>query len=65
MNEQALARSGAGMTIPTSLTERLEAEREQLEERLGQVNVVLALLQRNPEAQELLNAVTKLGHFGL
>lgn len=62
---QAVARSaGLGTILPQSLTQKLEAERKQLEERLTQVNDVLDELTKNPEAQALLDAVTKLGHFG-
>ena len=59
---QGLERPGQVITL--SLTERLEAERHQLERRLKQVNEALDALHANPEAQKLFDAVTKLGHFG-
>ena len=59
-----LSPQSTGQIVPTSLTEKLENERHQLEQRLGQVNEALNALHDNPEAQKLFDAVAKLGHLG-
>ena len=42
-----------------TLTERLEAERRTLEDRLAQVNKLLEALKNNPGFQELFDLISK------
>ena len=53
-----------GQIVPATLTERLDAERVQLEKRLKQINEALGELRANPESQRLLDSIAKLGHLG-
>lgn len=57
------AQIGSIAANPPSLTERLEAERQHLSDRLTEIDVVLARLKANPEIQDLFDAVTRLGHL--
>ena len=68
MNEQSLARSIAGQAevvglMPTSTTDRLKGEKERLEQRLDAVNEAISALEKNPEIQNAIDAISKLGHF--
>ena len=50
-------------TIRTpSLTENLRNEKQELEQRLEQVNAVLVLLEGNAELQNTLDTLAKLGY---
>lgn len=44
-----------------SLTEMMTERKARLENELAEVNKVLAGLERNPEAAELLNSISRLG----
>jgi hypothetical protein len=44
-----------------SLTEQMTMRKAQLEQQLEEVNKVLAGLEKNPEAAELFNAISRLG----
>ena len=44
-----------------SLTEQMQERKQRLEQELAEVNKVLAGLERNPEAAELLNSISRLG----
>jgi hypothetical protein len=47
-----------------SLSERLDRERERLEERLAEIKRLQSAFERNPEMQELLDCVARLGNLG-
>ena len=49
--------------MPTSTTDRLQSEKERLEQRLAAVNEAIAALESNPEIQAAIDAISKLGHF--
>ena len=53
----------AGQIMPASTTDRLNGEKERLEQRLDAVNEALAALEANPEIQNAIDAISKLGHF--
>ena len=53
---------GFAAARPASLTERLRSEKQQLEQRLKEINNVLNSLEKNPETQSVLDAVARLGH---
>jgi len=62
----ALERTGAREDtplMPTSTTERLKGEKERLEQRLEAVNEAIGALEANPEIQNAIDAISKLGHF--
>jgi hypothetical protein len=69
MNENAIYNYGQGAVgscPPTeyrapSLTEQMIMRKAQLESQLAEVNTVLAGLEKNPEAAELFNAISRLG----
>lgn len=63
-NQVELAGSHAIEARPRSLTERLTDEKSRLEVRLAEIDQVLSGLKKNPETQELFDAIAKLGHFG-
>jgi len=65
MNSQGLVAAGQCETqlMPTSTTDRLNSEKERLEQRLEAVNEAIAALQANPEIQNVIDAISKLGHF--
>lgn len=46
-----------------TLTNRLEGQKEELENKLKQVNEVLTMLEKSPETQQVLDAVYKLGMY--
>lgn len=46
-----------------TLTERLESEKRQLEERLEKVTSVLESLRAHPETTEILDSIAGLGHL--
>lgn len=48
----------ASLSRPT-ITNRLKGEKEQLEKRLTDVNKAIELMEKNPEFQELLDALGK------
>ena len=63
---QALMREqteSVGQLMPTSTTDRLKGEKERLEQRLDAVNEAIAALEANPEIQNAIDAISKLGHF--
>ena len=49
--------------MPTSTTDRLEGEKDRLEQRLKAVNEAITALESNPEIQNAIDALSKLGHF--
>ena len=55
--------SSSGMPIQNSVEQRLLREKKNLDQRLEQVNKALALLEKNPEVKEILNAVSEITHF--
>ena len=65
MNSQGLVTAGQAETqlMPTSTTDRLKSEKERLEQRLEAVDHAIATLEANPEIQNALDAISKLGHF--
>jgi len=65
MNGQGLVAAGQCETalMPTSTTDRLNSEKERLEQRLVAVNEAIEALKRNPEIQNAIDAISKLGHF--
>ena len=65
MNQGLIAAGSTGETLlmPTSTTDRLQSEKERLEQRLNQVNQAIAALEQNPEIQNAIDAISKLGHF--
>ena len=65
MNGQGLVATGQCETalMPTSTTDRLNSEKERLEQRLVAVNEAIEALERNPEIQNAIDAISKLGHF--
>lgn len=44
----------------STLTERLERQKENLEKNLGEVNKALDILKENPKMQTLLDIVSKV-----
>jgi len=65
MSTQGLIGAGQCETalMPTSTTDRLNSEKERLEQRLEAVNEAISALERNPEIQNAIDAISKLGHF--
>lgn len=65
MSTQGLVAGGQCETtlMPTSTTDRLTSERERLEQRLEAVNRAIEALEKNPEIQRVIDAISKLGHF--
>ena len=63
----ALARAGSAdceaQLMPTSTTDRLKGEKERLEQRLAAVDEAIGALEANPEIQNAIDAISKLGHF--
>lgn len=57
------ARCEAQMPTQMSLTSKLKTQKEDLIKRLEQVNNVIDLLEKNPETQTILDAITKLGVY--
>ena len=65
MYEQGLTTAGqceVGLTA-VSTTDRLKGEKERLEQRLDAVNEAIAALEHNPQIQNAIDAISKLGHF--
>ena len=48
--------------MPT-LSDRLQGEKERLEQRLREVNEAIAALDSSPEVKAAVDAIAKLGHF--
>jgi len=46
-----------------SLTERLNAQKEEHTRRLEEINTVLKTLEENPKLQEVLDQLTKYGLY--
>ncbi len=46
---------------PPSVTEKLEQERRELELRLKAINELLEQLKANPETQQIIDSLAKLG----
>lgn len=65
MSTQGLVAAGRCETelMPTSTTDRLNNEKERLEQRLEAVNAAIEALESNPEIQNAIDAISKLGHF--
>ena len=64
MNERAMVEScGQDMIRPSSVTEKLEARKKQLEDDLERVNSALEKLQANPEIAEAVDAISKVGYL--
>ena len=67
MNDYNMAQgaiAAPGMPVeyrPPSLTEQMKARKVLLEQQLEQVNIVLAGLEKNPDAAELFDAISRLG----
>ena len=53
------ANSGLGMITRPTLRQRLEGERETLQERLRELDVILSAMAANPEAAALIDLVFK------
>ena len=51
----------AGMDVRLSVTEKLRAQKQALEEQLSRVNDAIELLEKHPETQAVLDALSKLG----
>jgi hypothetical protein len=62
MYEIEKATCAEGQAIPTTVTQNLERERDKLQRRLYEVETVLAKLKAKPEVQEVLDALSQLGH---
>lgn len=67
MNEARIAQGLVGSAelglMPISTTDRLKGEKERLEQRLEAVNQAISALESNPEIQNAIDAISKLGHF--
>lgn len=65
MNNQGLVSAGQCETalMPTSTTDRLNSEKERLEQRLEAVKDAISAFERYPEIQNVIDAISKLGHF--
>lgn len=50
-----------GSIRPASLTEQMQSRKAQLEADLAEVNALLEKLEKNPETQEILDGISKLG----
>lgn len=48
---------------PMTATERLTNEKVRLEERLRDVNAALEAMKKNPEFSQLLDTISRIGHF--
>lgn len=62
--QHALAAAQVGGPVEfraPSLTEQMTQRKAHLEAQLEEVNKVLAGLEKNPEAAELFNAISRLG----
>lgn len=46
-----------------TVTDRLKAQQRDLSERLAEVNKTLAVLEANPEICEVVDQLSRLGHF--
>ncbi len=65
MSSQGLISAGQCETsiMPISTTDRLSSEKERLEQRLEAVDAAISALESNPEIQNAIDAISKLGHF--
>ena len=54
---------GAIDSAPPTVSERLQREKKNLEERLANVNKAIDALDSSPEIAEAVDALSKLGHF--
>ena len=53
---------GIGMAQQQTLTERLEGQKASLEARLREIDAVLYQLESNPEMQNILDSLARIGH---
>ncbi len=65
MYEDTQVEQTAGRSLmdhqPPSVTEKLEQERRELELRLKAINELLEQLKANPETQQIIDSLAKLG----
>jgi hypothetical protein len=58
----AMLKAGVGgMLIPPTLKQRLEMQKTQIEAQLGNVNAALGALDENPDVENVINALAKVG----
>lgn len=50
------------MARPMTVTMSIERERDKLVDRLAEINAVLEKLKARPDVQEVLDALSQLGH---
>lgn len=48
------------MNITPTMTERLRHERDNLKQRLAEVEAALSTIEANPQVQQVIDALTKL-----
>lgn len=53
----------AGRAVRSSVTETLERERQQLVQRLADVDEALGVLKANPDVQKVIDVVSKHTRF--
>ena len=61
LNAQSQAISGA--IRPPTFYDRLSSERDRLRERLRDVEDALAMMERDNNLRQTLDAISRLGHF--
>lgn len=64
-NEENAVEQASGRALmdhrPPTVTEKLEQERNELELRLQAINELLEQLKANPETQQIIDSLAKLG----
>ena len=64
IENQVATAGGTGLlgSSPQSLTERLVEEKSRLELRLSDIDAIISRLKENPEMQNVLDSLARLGH---
>ena len=53
----------SGRLVKETMTERLARERNQVQQRLDDLNKAIALLEKNPTVQEVIDVLSSITHF--
>lgn len=60
-DEYPMEKVSIGRDVSPTLTESLKSERKALQQKLGQLDETIALIEANPEIQKTLDALSQLG----
>ncbi len=52
-----------GRISASTVSEKLANEKDRLEQRLGEINEAIQMLEKIPDLKNAVNAISKLGHF--